>query len=192
MSPGDEHQVPFVVHMRMAVPVHLPAHRDPDLGEPRLHVHIDLRFLDLARYRRHLLLNSLASGDIFSMIALSLAPDDLLLRRLFFQVILVGDAQNVESRSFVCQRQMPCYPHGEARWLAPGSQFGDPYQGHRPRNNRCPHKGLTLVREADGRLRCPGHGLCFAPGAHGAELVVQGGGAIDAQGLEGPGADGEG
>lgn len=161
MTPGQEYLVPCVRYAGMDVPVHLPAHRDPDLGEPRRHVHLDLRCLDLDLYRRHLLTHAGQRSDLFSTLLLVMASDAFLLNRLFFQLILVGADDSMEPRLVVCRRLMPEYPERTAGWLAPGP-FVDSFTGHKPRNNRCPHKGLPLVRQADGRLRCPGHGLCFA------------------------------
>lgn len=167
---GSTHEVPCIYigrggfHGGGYVPVHLPIHRDPELGAPQAHVHLDLRFLSLPSLAG-------AVADPFAAVWLALVGlprEAVLLPALFFQVI-DAEPQDIVIRPMVCQRPMPPYPRHLAQWLREGTTFVESYRTDCPSSNRCPHKGLPLIQGADGRRHCPGHGLCFDTPKHKSE-----------------------
>ena len=70
------------------------------------------------------------------------------------------------------REQFPAWTH-EARYM---DRLEQQYKGLRVENGRCPHQGIDLrgiEPDAQGFVRCPGHGLRWCPKT--GEMATQGG-----------------
>src|ERR1044072_14938 len=130
-------------------PVLLPSHRDPELQADYEHFHYDWRFVSKSHYESVLKLEGRnEAAHVFTAVAaVSIGPE-------------------ITWRRLKCKRVPPPFPTHNAsgppnrlvRILEPK------YQGRRlGACLTCPHKGISLKGQPvrDGKVVCPGHGLCF-------------------------------
>lgn len=139
---GRTYLVPCLNSSKMGwVPVIPFIHQDPELGNPRHHVHYDYRFFDV-RIR----------DDLMKVEGESVIP-----------VLKTGSREDYTLKEMVCtypdNRVDPCFLVRDGLLFVNG--IDEACEGKTFRGRTCPHKGFSLegiAPDGDGVVTCPLHG----------------------------------
>lgn len=157
---GEVYLVPCLHRQGEWIATQGPVHADPELGVPQRHLHYDVRFVSDEMVRRIGLRHARRSSALEEILA-HVLPAQTLVKVLFTAVMIIQPDEAPEHRPMRCVREMPTYELIYTNtWL---ERLERTYAGAHVTDGRCPHRGLPLLSlpQQDGKVVCPGHGLCW-------------------------------